>query len=197
MILQSHSWALSGENSNSKSYMHPSVHSSTIYSSQDMDLNVHGTDERMKNMWHILWNTACMHAKLLQLCLTLCNPMDCSPPGSSVHRILQARILEWVVMPSSRLFSPPRDQTHIISMGSRRVRHNWGTSLSLSLSCIGEGNGNPLQCSCLENPRDGRALWAAIYGVTQSRTQLKQLSSSSSSSSKNLLYSIGTILYIL
>ena len=42
-----------------------------------------------------------------------------------------------------------------------------------SLSCIGEGNGNPLQCSCLENPRDGGARWAAIYGVTQSRTRLK------------------------
>ena len=50
-----------------------------------------------------------------------------------------------------------------------------------SLSCIGEGNGNPLQCSCLENPRDGGARWAAIYGVAQSRTQLKRLSSSSSS----------------
>ena len=50
-----------------------------------------------------------------------------------------------------------------------------------SLSCIGEGNGNPLQCSCLENPRDGGAWWAAIYGVTQSRTRLKRLSSSSSS----------------
>ena len=48
-----------------------------------------------------------------------------------------------------------------------------------SLSCIGGGNGNPLQCSCLENPRDGGAWWAAIYGVTQSRTQLKQLCSSS------------------
>ena len=48
-----------------------------------------------------------------------------------------------------------------------------------SLSCIGEGNGNPLQCSCLENPRDGGAWWAAIYGVTQSRTRLKRLSSSS------------------
>ena len=47
------------------------------------------------------------------------------------------------------------------------------------LSCIGEGNGNPLQCSCLENPRDGRAWWAAVYGVAQSRTQLKRLSSSS------------------
>ena len=42
-----------------------------------------------------------------------------------------------------------------------------------SFSCIGEGNGNPLQCSCLENPRDGRAWWAAVYGVTQSRTRLK------------------------
>ena len=51
-----------------------------------------------------------------------------------------------------------------------------------SLSCIGEGNGNPLQCSCLENPRGGGAWWAAIYGVAQSQTQLKWLSSSSSSS---------------
>ena len=63
-----------------------------------------------------------------------------------------------------------------------------------SLSCIGEGNGNPLQCSCLENPRDGGAWWAAIYGVAQSPTRLKRLSSSSSSfppkplSCLNLLY---------
>ena len=49
-----------------------------------------------------------------------------------------------------------------------------------SLPCIGEGNGNPLQCSCLENPKDGGAWWAAIYGVAQSRTRLKRLSSSSS-----------------
>ena len=53
-----------------------------------------------------------------------------------------------------------------------------------SLSCIGEGNGNPLQCSCLENPRDGGAWWAAVYGVAQSRTRLKRLSSSSSMVSK-------------
>ena len=51
-----------------------------------------------------------------------------------------------------------------------------------SLSCIGEGNGNPLQCSCLENPRDGEAWWAAISGVAQSRTRLKRLNSSSTSS---------------
>ena len=50
-----------------------------------------------------------------------------------------------------------------------------------SLSCIGEGNGNPLQCSCLENPRDGGAWWAAVYGVAQSWTRLKRFSSSSSS----------------
>ena len=47
-----------------------------------------------------------------------------------------------------------------------------------SLSCIGEGNGHPFQCSCLENPRDGGAWWAAVYGVAQSRTRLKRLSSS-------------------
>ena len=66
----------------------------------------------------------------------------------------------------------------------------WGSDTTerlpfhFSLSCIGEGNGNPLQCSCLENPRDGGAWWAAVYGVAQSRTRLKQLSSSSSSSSR-------------
>ena len=46
---------------------------------------------------------SCVHAKLLQSCLALCNPMDCSPPGSSVHGILQARILQWVAIPSSRV----------------------------------------------------------------------------------------------
>ena len=69
------------------------------------------------------------------------------------------------------------------SMGSLRVRHDWATSLSR----IEKGNGSPLQCSCLENPRDGGAWWAAIYGVVQSQTQLKRLSSSSSSSSSSIL----------
>ena len=54
-----------------------------------------------------------------------------------------------------------------------------GVRLS-ALSRIGEGNGNPLQCSCLENPSDGGAWWASVYGVAQSRTRLKRLSSSSS-----------------
>src|SRR5574340_256542 len=56
-------------------------------------------------------------------------------------------------------------------------REEWDTTERLhfdfSLSCIGEGNGNPLQCSCLENPRDWGAWWAEVYGVTQSRTRLK------------------------
>ena len=55
------------------------------------------------------------------------------------------------------------------SMGSLRVGHNGATSLSR----IGEENGDPLQCSCLENPRDGEAWWAAVHGVAQSRTRLK------------------------
>ena len=61
------------------------------------------------------------------------------------------------------------------SMGSRRVGLSDFTftfHFHFSLSCIREGNGNPLQCSCLENPRDGGAWWAAVYGIAQSQTQL-------------------------
>ena len=66
-----------------------------------------------------------------------------------------------------------------------------------SLSCIGEGNGNPLQCSRLENPRDGGAWWAAVYGVAQSRTRLKRLSSSSSTPILLVFESIYFYPYIL
>ena len=68
---------------------------------------------------------------------------------------------------------------HGVAKGQIRLS-DFTFTFHFSLSCIGEGNGNPLQCSCLENPRDGGAWWAAIYGVAQSRTRLKQLSSSSS-----------------
>ena len=70
------------------------------------------------------------------------------------------------------------------STGSLRVGHNWATP------CIGEGNGNPLQCSCLESPRDGGAWWAAVYGVSQSQTRLKWLSSSSSRATAHQIHSI-------
>ena len=63
------------------------------------------------------------------------------------------------------------------SLGLLRVDTTERLHFPFSLSCIGEGNGNPLQCSCLENPRDGGTWWAAVYGVTQSRTRLKRRSS--------------------
>ena len=66
------------------------------------------------------------------------------------------------------------------SMGFRRVRQTERLHFHFLLLCVGEGNGNPLQCSCLENPRDRGAWWAAVYGVAQSGTRLKRLSSSSS-----------------
>ena len=70
----------------------------------------------------------CMPAKSLQSCPTLCDPVDCSPPGSSVHGILQARILEWVAMPSSGGSSPPRDRTQVsyVSCIGRQVLYHLG-----------------------------------------------------------------------
>ena len=67
------------------------------------------------------------------------------------------------------------------SVGSRRVGHDWATSLSIFTFMYWRRKWQPLQCSCLENPRDGGAWWAAIYGVTKSQTWMKRLSSSSSS----------------
>ena len=76
------------------------------------------------------------------------------------------------------------------SMGSLGVDMTERLHFHFPLSCIGERNGNPLQCSCLENPRDGGPWWAAVCGVTQSRTLLKRLSSSSSSSSSSNRYKV-------
>ena len=74
----------------------------------------------------------CMHAKSFQLCLTLCDPMDCSPPGSSVHGILQTKILEWVPKPSSRGSSWPRDGTCIsyVSCNGRQEPTNVSHALT-------------------------------------------------------------------
>ena len=89
-------------------------------------------------------------------------PMDCSPPGSSVHGISQARILEWVVISFSSGSFQPKDQTHISCIG----RLSGGSVVKNPLTNTGDagsipglgrssggGNGNPLQCSCLGNPR--------------------------------------------
>ena len=77
------------------------------------------------------------------------------------------------------------------SMGSQRVGHNWATSLSLFSFMHWRRTWQPLQCSCLENPRDGGAWWAAVYGVSQSWTRLKRLSISISinSSTSNIAFS--------
>ena len=81
---------------------------------------------------------ACMHAKLLQSCQTLWDPMDYSPPGSSVQGILQTRILEWVAMPFSRGSSPPRDQTQILCL------LHWQVG-----SLLLEASGKPYKSTCL------------------------------------------------
>ena len=74
---------------------------------------------------------ACMSLKSLQSCSTLWDPVDCSPPSSSVQRILQARILVWVTISSSRGSSQPRDQTHISCIG-RWVLYHWATREALT-----------------------------------------------------------------
>ena len=155
-----------------------------------------------------------MHAKSLQSCLTLCVPMDHSPPGSSIHGILQARILQWVAMPSSRGSSQPRDWTQVSlcllhwQAGSLPLAPSgkpnglYQIELFLRVSQValvvknlpanagdlrdmgsipglgrspGEGHGNPLQYSCLENPMDRGAWQATVHEVTQSQTQPKRL----------------------
>ena len=101
------------------------------------------------------------------------------------------KLLERILRTSSILGGYAHDPTPVLLPGKSPGRRSlvgcspWGHEESdmteqlhfhFSLSCIGEGNGNPLQHSCLENPRDGGAWWAAVYGVAQSRTRLKQLS---------------------
>ena len=120
-----------------------------------------------------------------QLCLMLCDPRDCSPPGSSVHGIYQARILEWVVMPFSRGSSQPRDRTCVPVVPALQADslpaepqgkpvNSGATGDAVSIPGLGRspggGNGNSLQYSCLENPMDRGALWAMVHGATKSWT---------------------------
>ena len=105
-----------------------------------------------------------------QSCPTLCDPMNCSLPGSSVLGILQARIMEWGAMPSSRGFSQPRNRTQ----GSRNAV-DWN-SIPGSGRTPGGGHGNSLHYSCLENPKDKGAWWPIVHGIAKSQSQLKRLS---------------------
>ena len=136
-------------------------------------------------------------AKSLQLCPTPCDPVE--EPGrlQSMGSLRVAH--DWSTSLSLFTFMHWRRQwqpTPAFLPGESHGQRSlvgcspWGRwesdmterlHFQFSLSCIGEGNGNPPQCSCLENPRDRGTWWAAVYGVAQSRAWLKQLSSSSSS----------------
>ena len=101
-----------------------------------------------------------VHAKSLQSYLTLCDPMDCSLPGSSVHGVLQARILEWVAL-QGNLCNPGIKRTSLTSSavagGFFTTSTTWDVLLVVAMFYNGEGNGTPLQYFCLENPMDGGA----------------------------------------
>ena len=144
-----------------------------------------------------------------QSCPTHYDPMDCSPPGSSVHGdspgkntrvgchfLLQGIFPTQGSNPGSniagRFFTvfATREDHHLPQGACNQpqtagacclLQQEWDMFRENVRVIAAEGNGNPLQCSCLENPRDGGAWWAAVYGVARSRTQLKRLSSSSRS----------------
>ena len=132
-----------------------------------------------------------------QSCPAVCNSMNCSLPGSSVHGIFQSRILGWVAISFSRGSSQTRDRTHVSYIGRQIKNHGWEwlrnndeigfpddplirnppvrvadtSSIPGSGRPPGEGSGNPLQYSCLENPMDKEA-WRIVQGVAKSQTWL-------------------------
>ena len=150
----------------------------------------------MKNYIYV-WIYACVIAKSLQSCLTLCDPIDCRLPGSSVHGILQTKILEWVTMPSSRRSSPPRDWTHDVSCiydiaGGFFITESPGKPIyvyvcvcvCLPATCetrvrslgwedpLEEGMATHSSIRAWRIPMDRGAWWATVHGVAKSRTWL-------------------------
>ena len=119
-----------------------------------------------------------VHAQLLQPCLTLCNPMDCSPPRSSVHGILHVRMLKWVAFSYSRGSSWLGDQNYIFCISCTGKQILFG-SVGKESTCNardedlipglgrspGVGHGNSLQYFCLDNPMDRGAWWATVHGA--------------------------------
>ena len=124
-------------------------------------------------MNHILvWKQSCFKSK--SVFIMYC--MDCSEKAMAPHSSNLAWQIPWT-----------EESGRLPSMRSLESDTTERLHFHFSLSCIGEGNGNPLQCSCLEDARDGGAWWAAVSGVAQSRTRLKRLSSSSSRNRKQVL----------
>ena len=104
----------------------------------------------------------CVHRKSLRSCPTRCHPLDCSPPGSSDHGILQTRILEWVIMPSSRGFTGPRDQTHATYafLHGQEVYHqcHWGTYFLYHYYTKSSSDGKRICLQC-RRPRFNLCVW--------------------------------------
>ena len=92
--------------------------------------------------------------------------------NDDVYDVIAKGIAEKIGLPAGILQYAPTGRDKIVK-DIPIPDHKVGMELHFSLSCIGEGNDNPLQCSCLENPREGEAWWAAVYGVAQSWTRLK------------------------
>jgi len=123
---------------------------------------------------YLLWPVHSLGKTLISLWPTsFCTPRPNLPVTPGIYRRRQ-----WHPTP---VLLPGKSHGWRSLEGSSPWGH-WGSDTTewlhfhFPLSCTGEGNGNPLQCSCLENPRDGGACWAAVYGVTQSQTRLKWLS---------------------
>ena len=114
----------------------------------------------------------CMHVKSLQLCPALCDPMDCSLPASSAHGILQARILKWVAMPSSRVSSQPRDQTHVsyVFCIGRQVLYHYRHLRSPGYSPATAAAKSRQSCLTLCDPIDGSPPGSPAPGILQART---------------------------
>ena len=137
---------------------------------------------------HLWQKGLVLSVQSLQSCLTLCDPTDHGPPGSSVHGILQARILEWVAISfsSDKVWSEGRGLISRIwasqvALVVKKLPANAGDvrtagSILRSRRSPGGGYGNSLKYSCLENPMDRGAWKATVYRVPKSQTQLKWLS---------------------
>ena len=112
----------------------------------------------------------------------VCHGLNCTSPWEkemATHCSILVKRIPWTEEPGG-----------LLSIASHRVRHDW-SDLACMHTCIGEGNDNPLQYSCLEILRDRGAWWAAVYGLAQSRTRLKRLSSSSSTSPHSYVTVLG------
>ena len=121
----------------------------------------------LSHQGNLIGNTPVQYKKLIKF---LSDPLlSFSMASTLIQTIISGEWPDW----SSHINFCPLPNLYSASNTTERLHFDF------SLSYIGEGNGNPLQCSCLKNPRDGGAGWAAVYGVAQSRARLKQLSSSS------------------